>query len=143
MKKLVILAAVLLATTALGATSLSAANDPVRVTFDKHLVDAAAFTFAGTTDGDAPGTLTSQLVSIEDVSGPVYHVTFDWFVSAGAKSFVARTSGIWNTEKGLVNMNGSVTSGYLVGAQVHEQGQLVDAATLRFQGVIQLLPATA
>jgi hypothetical protein len=142
MKKLVMLIAIL-TTTALGAASASASNAPVRVTFDKHLVNAATFTFAGTTGGDAPGTLTSQLVSIEGITGPVYHVTFDWFVSAGENSFVARTAGIWNTKRGLVTMNGSVTSGYLAGAQVHEQGQLVDPATLRFQGVIQVMPSTA
>jgi hypothetical protein len=142
MKKLVVLIAGLLAAAAVAATNASTANAPVRVTFDKHLVDAGTLTFAGTTDGDAPGTLTSQVVTIEAVTGPVYHVTFDWFVSAGAKSFVARTSGIWNTERGLVTMNGSVTSGYLTGAQVHEQGELVDASTLRFQGVIQVIPGT-
>ena len=144
MKKLVISIALVVATTCLGATSASPANAPVRVTFDKHLVDAATLTFAGTTGGDAPGTLVSQLVSIDDISGPVYHVTFDWFISAGAKSFDARTSGIWNTKKGLVTMNGTVTShGYLAGAQVHEQGELVDPDTLEFQGVIQVMPATA
>jgi hypothetical protein len=140
MKKLVISIAVLLTTTAFGATSASASDAPLRVTFDKHVVDAATFSFAGTTGGDAPGTLTSQLVAIERVSGPVYHVTFDWFVTAGSHSFVARTSGIWNTKRGLVTMNGSVTSGYLDGANVHEQGELVDPATLRFQGVIQVMP---
>jgi hypothetical protein len=103
----------------------------------------AAFTFAGTSGGDAPGTLTSQLVSIENVSGRVYHVTFDWIIAAGARSFVARTSGIWNTERGLVTMDGTVTSGYLAGAEVHEQGELIDPQTLRFQGVIQLMPRTA
>jgi hypothetical protein len=41
-------------------------------------------------------------------------------------------------------MNGTVTSdGYLAGAQVHEQGELVDPDTLEFQGVIQVMPATA
>jgi hypothetical protein len=142
MKKLVLVIAMLLAATAVGSTSASAANAPVRVTFDKHLVDAATLTFEGVTGGDVSGMLTSRLVSIEDVTGPVYHVTFDWFVSAGTRSFVARTSGIWNTGTGLVNMNGSVTSGYLAGASVHEQGHLVDPATLRFQGVIDVMPGT-
>ena len=31
----------------------------------------------------------------------------------------------------------------LQGAQVHEEGQLVDAATLRFEGTIKVMPATA
>src|SRR5262249_60114596 len=104
MKKLAILIVTLLTATALTASSGTGANAPVRVTFDKHLVDPATLTFSGTSGGDAPGTLTSQLVSIDRVSGPVVHVIFDWKVSAGAKSFVARTDGIWNTQKGLVTM---------------------------------------
>ena len=143
MRKLIVLLAALSTAVALGAATAGAANDPVRVTFDKHLVDPASLTFAGTTAGDAPGTLVSKLVSIDGVSGPIFHITFDWIVSAGDRSFVARTSGIWNTGSGLVEMNGSVTSGYLQGAQVHEQGRLVDPETLEFQGLLQLMPATA
>jgi hypothetical protein len=44
---------------------------------------------------------------------------------------------------GAVIMNGTVVDGFLQGAQVHEEGQLVDAATLRFEGTIQVMPATA
>jgi hypothetical protein len=40
-------------------------------------------------------------------------------------------------------MDGTVVKGYLEGAQVHEEGQLVDPAILRFQGSIQIMPATA
>ena len=39
-------------------------------------------------------------------------------------------------------MNSTVVDGFLQGAQVHEEGQLVDAATLRFEGTIQIMPAT-
>jgi hypothetical protein len=40
-------------------------------------------------------------------------------------------------------MNGTVVDGFLQGAQVHEEGQLVNAATLRFEGTIRVMPATA
>ena len=40
-------------------------------------------------------------------------------------------------------MNGTVVEGYLLGAQVHEEGQLIDADTLRFQGTIQVTAAEA
>ena len=40
-------------------------------------------------------------------------------------------------------MNGTVISGFMLGAQVHEAGQLVDPASLEFVGSIRLLPATA
>ena len=40
-------------------------------------------------------------------------------------------------------MDGTVVDGFLQGAQVHEEGQLVDAATLAFEGSIQVMPSTA
>jgi hypothetical protein len=43
----------------------------------------------------------------------------------------------------LAPMNGTVVEGFLEGAQVHEEGQLVDPAALRFQGSIRLMPGTA
>jgi len=125
------------------ATTASASNAPVRVTFDKTVSNPLTFTFTGTTDGDVPGDLKSQLVSLDRESGPNLHIVFDWTVSAGAHSFVARTSGIWNTKTGSVVMNGTVIEGYLLGAQVHEEGQLIDPATLRFQGSLQLNTGSA
>jgi hypothetical protein len=38
---------------------------------------------------------------------------------------------------------GTVVEGWLSGAQVHEEGQLVDPATLRFVGEIEIMPASA
>ena len=43
----------------------------------------------------------------------------------------------------FVDQNGNVITGYLLGAQVHEAGKLVDPATLEFAGSIRLMPATA
>ena len=99
--------------------------------------------FEGTTSGAAPGLLTSNLVSKDATTGPILHITFDWIVSSGTKSFTARTSGTWNTQSGHVVMNGHVIAGYLNGAQVHEEGQLVDPDSLTFKGFLRLLPATA
>jgi hypothetical protein len=39
-------------------------------------------------------------------------------------------------------MNGRVIKGYLEGARVHEKGQLIDPATLRFGGTIRIMPET-
>jgi hypothetical protein len=119
-----------------------AANDPVRLSFDKALVDPAGV-WEGTVSGDIDGDLTTELLSLE-VTGAIWHVTFDWIVTAGDQSFVATMDGILNTKTGRVVMNGTVTSGWLLGAQVHEEGQLIDPdpATLRFIGQITILPAT-
>jgi hypothetical protein len=140
MKKVVLL---LLATTALvvaAAAPAATAGGPVRLSFDKSAV--APGIWQGTVDGDISGDLTTVLTDLR-ITGPIWHVRFDWIVSAGDSSFVADLSGILNTETGVVVMDGTVVDGFLVGAQVHEDGQLVDPDTLRFQGSIQLMPATA
>lgn len=135
--------AVLVASLAIGASTASASSAPLQVDFVKHLVDPATLTFKGTVSGAVTGTLTSHLVSLNRVDGPIYNIVFEWDISAGDHSFTALTSGTWNTYIGQVTLNGTVVSGYLEGAQVHEQGHLIDRNTLTFAGVIQLMPTTA
>jgi hypothetical protein len=136
-----LLFAVGLLATALPAAAQSAVA-PVSLTFDKAIVDPAGV-WEGTVAGDLEGDLTTVLTALE-ISGPIWHVEFDWIVDTGDEySFTAHLSGILNTYTGGVVMNGRVSEGYLLGAQVHEEGQLIDPETLRFQGSIQLMPATA
>jgi hypothetical protein len=127
---------------AVGAPAAAAETAPVRLTFDKSILDPTAGVWEGTTAGDVAGGLRTELRRLE-VTGPIWHVTFDWIVTAGPHSFTARLWGVLNTATGAVVMNGTVIDGWLEGAQVYEAGQLVDAATLRFQGSIRLMPATA
>ena len=143
MRKLILIVLCVGALVAVAVPAAGASNAPVQVTFDKHVIDPIAFVFAGTTGGDISGSLTSNLVSLDASTGPNLHITFDWKVTAGTKSFTARTDGIWNTKTGSVVMNGTVIDGYLLGAQVHEEGQLVDPTTLEFVGSLRLMPASA
>jgi hypothetical protein len=143
MRKLTLIVLCLGAVVAAAVPAANASNAPLQISFDKHVTDPAAFIFAGTTGGDISGTLTSNLVSLNASTGPNLHITFDWTVTAGTESFTARTEGIWNTKTGSVVMNGTVIDGYLLGAQVHEEGQLVNPATLEFVGFLRLMPATA
>jgi hypothetical protein len=112
----------------------------IELSFDKTAV--ADGVWQGTIDGDITGTLETRLTE-RRISGPIWHVRFDWIISAGDQSFVADLRGTLNNNTGAVVMNGTVVEGYLLGARVHEEGQLVDAATLQFQGSIRLMPATA
>jgi hypothetical protein len=122
------------------ATSAAASSEPLRLSFDKSYVGNGVW--KGTVEGDISGDLTTVLRELR-VTGAVWQVRFDWIVSAGDQSFAADLRGVLNNETGAVVMDGTVADGYLVGARVHEEGQLVDAATLSFQGSIQLIPATA
>jgi hypothetical protein len=112
----------------------------VELSFDKTAV--AEGVWQGTVDGDVTGTLETRLTE-RRISGPIWHVRFDWIISAGDQSFVADLRGTLNNNTGAVVMNGTVVEGYLLGARVHEEGQLVDGATLRFHGSLRLMPATA
>jgi hypothetical protein len=136
--KRIVLLLVLLSLAA--ASAAAGASDPVRLTFDKSSVSSGIW--QGSVAGDVSGGLRTALRSVR-VSGPIWHVQFDWIVSAGAHSFVARLDGTLNNDTGAVVMNGTVVGGWLRGAHVHEQGQLVDAATLRFVGAIDVMPASA
>jgi hypothetical protein len=120
----------------------SAANEmsPLVIQFDKQ--GGANGIWTGTVSGDVEGNLTTQLLSAQQ-SGPVLHVTFAWIISAGEHSFTADLKGTLNTLTGQVEMDGTVVEGWLLGAQVHEEGQLVDPSTMRFQGTIQVMPTTA
>jgi hypothetical protein len=138
------LLAITLLTALVGVVAVSPATaqpKPLVVTFEKHLVDGTNLIFQGTTGGRAKGGLESRMVPGSlTINGPVWRFAFDWIVDATSehKSFVARTSGTFDTSTGLVVMDGVVTEGWYEGAAVHEEGQLLDPATLTFAGELQI-----
>jgi hypothetical protein len=119
----------------------ASASPPLTLSFEKAAVGAGVW--QGTVSGDVDGDLTTLLTACTGCSGDIWHVEFDWIITAGAESFTAHLSGILNTSTGAVVMNGPVVAGFLQGAQVHEEGQLVNAATLGFEGTIRVMPSTA
>lgn len=118
-------------------------SSPVYLDFNKSIVDPAGV-WQGTVSGDIEGDLTTVLTDLR-VTGPIWHVEFDWIIDSEDDNydFTAHLTGVLNTETGGVVMNGNVVDGYLLGAQVHEAGQLVDPVTLSFEGSIRIMPATA
>jgi hypothetical protein len=137
---IVILAACALAATPQTAQASTTGDmSPIRLQFDKQ--GGANGIWNGTVSGDVEGNLTTQLLSLTPV-GPILNVSFAWIVSAGTQSFTAVLKGTLNTLTGQVEMDGAIVDGWLVGAQVHEAGQLVDPTIGRFQGTITIFPAT-
>ena len=122
----------------------ASAAAPLNLTFQKQAV--APGMWEGTVGGDIDGDLTSVLTGCtgpNPCSGQIWHVEFDWIIAAGPESFTAHLRGTLDTLTGQVVMNGTVVDGFLQGAQVHEEGRLVDPATLGFEGTIRVMPATA
>jgi hypothetical protein len=118
---------------------------PVRLQFEKCIVDPVNGIWEGEVKGDIDGDLRTELLELQ-VTGKVWHVRFHWIITAGEQSLVADLSGILNLGTGRVVMNGRVVQdeGFgFIEAQVHEEGQLVDAANSCFVGDILIMPATA
>jgi hypothetical protein len=120
----------------------AADSAPVNLTFAKE--SSGPGEWQGVVGGDVEGQLTTVLTGLR-VTGSIWQVEFDWIIEAAdpAYSFTARLTGILNTKTGKVVMNGTVVEGWLLGARVHEEGQLVNPDTLGFIGSIRILPATA
>lgn len=120
----------------------SDARSPVRLTFEKSSIEEGIW--EGTVEGDIEGDLRTELTELRE-SGNVWHVRFAWIITADdpGESFTADLSGILNLNTGRVVMNGRVVDGYLEGARVHEEGQLVDPGNFGFEGLINIMPATA
>ena len=133
------LAVVLLALTT-GSIFAAEDNAPVYIEFAKADPDGN-FIWNGAVSGDVNGDLETVLLEARQ-SGWILHVVFDWIVD-GDCSFTARLNGILDTQSGRVLMNGRVIEGCWQGAQVHEEGQLVNPADSGFEGVIRIMPGSA
>lgn len=131
-------------------------GSPVEVTFTKWVTTFPAL--AGITGGDAVGTFAGTVLSRDPFdNGTIVQLEAEYRVTAAnpAHSFVARIEGSQNNETLHAVLNGTVTSGWLLGAQVHVTFDIVDpapgtscvpAAPVNkrcFQGTIRILPGSA
>jgi hypothetical protein len=120
-----------------GAGVAHAESAPLTWTFDK------CATSGSTWDGTATGPegtvdLRTALTDLRE-STYIWHVTLDWEVG---DLYLARLSGTLNLKTGAVVMNGTVAEGDYAGRQVHEEGQLYDAANGCFAGTITVLQSS-
>jgi len=133
-----------------------AGGDPVEVTFTKWITAYPAL--AGVTGGDVPGTFAGAVLSRDPFdNGTIVKLEARYGVTAAdpAHSFVAHIEGKQNNTTLEAVFNGTVTSGWLVGAQVHVTYDVIvpapgtscmPAAPVNsrcFQGTIRILPGSA
>jgi hypothetical protein len=133
-----VLLVTMIAAVAVSTAPASASSEPIRISFEKHSVEPGHY--VGTT-GD--GGSIEMWVSNSSVTGNMQH--FDVTISATVAdgSFTAELDGTFNFSTARTLLNGTVTEGWLEGAQVHEQGQLVAVDPLTFIGTLRLMPASA
>lgn len=120
------------------AAPVTAAERPIVLEFEKAW--AADNYYVGTVSGG--GTIEMWL-SNKSVIGNTQHFDATVVVDNGGGSFTAFVSGQINFSTGRVVLTGTVTSGWLVGARVQEQSQLIDPTSGSFTGTIRLLPASS
>jgi hypothetical protein len=132
------------------------AGRPVEVTFTKWITAYPAM--AGVTGGDVPGTFSGAVLDRDPFeNGTIVRLEARYGVTAAdpAHSFVAHIEGKQNNTRREAVLNGTVISGWLVGAQVHVTYQVivpapgtscVPAAPVNsncFQGTIHILRRSA
>lgn len=143
----VIAIALTTAVVGVGAPGASASSAPL-VVANQKCFDAAATaasgipTWTGTVSGAAEGTLTVTPVSFRTAAASE-HFAVDFVVDAGERSFTARIAGIFNVETGRAILNGTITDGWLEGAQVHERSLNVDRVASCYAGTLVIAPASA
>lgn len=119
-------------------TPVAAAQRPVVFEFEKQW--AAPDYYVGTVEGG--GTIEMWLFD-KRILGNSQHFSATVDVASPNASFTAVVSGQINFSTGRVVLNGTVTSGWLTGAQVKEESQLIDPDTGSFIGTIRINPASS
>lgn len=124
-------------------STAGAGSAPAVIEFDKTFDPAASVangapTWRGPASGDAVGTVETKLLSFSE-TGSVSQLEAEWTVNAGARSFKARVSGIFNPNSQIIVLNGVVTEGWMEGAQIHERGVRPDLSVSRYVGTLTLV----
>ncbi len=139
-KRVVLLAAIVALATVLPAVGASA-QGAVVIPFEKEVVggpDPVVWS------GDAGSGSLLAVLNSSDVrpTGNVWHVAFGtWRVTdsgTACNSFTADLAGIVNLGNGRVAINGMVTDGDCVGAQIHVQAWL--ASDFSSEGTMRITP---
>jgi hypothetical protein len=130
-------------------TQSARATAPVEVTFTKWITTFPGM--AGVTGGDVVGTFAGEVLSRNAFDNGVVvqlEARYEVLDPSGTHSFTALIRGTQNNETGTAVLNGVVTDGWLIGAQVHATFRVITPCAFGtrnvcFQGVIRVLPASA
>jgi hypothetical protein len=137
------------AATAIQTQNSKGAAPLVEVTFMKWVT--AFPSMAGFTGGDVVGTYAGEVLSRTPFDNGVIvqlEARYQVIDPSGLHSFTALIRGTQNNETGNAVLNGVITEGWLVGAQVHVTFQVITPCefgtrNVCFQGTIRVMPGSA
>lgn len=137
MKKLRMLVAAVVGVVAIGAAPASASSAPIVITYAKTCNESIGHCEGTAGNG---GTLEMQVTSFR-ATGKAAQLTFTEWVTVGDISFTAEMSG-HASPAGFIVLNGTVTEGSFVGAQVHQRSNFVsaDGNMTSWIGELMLMP---
>jgi len=139
MKNLRVLVAAVVGVVAFGAAPASASSAPIVITYAKDCNE-----LIGACEGSAgdSGTFDMQVTGFRP-TGKAAHLTATVEITVGDISFTAEVTG-HASPAGFIVLNGTVTEGDFLGAQVHQrsnfQGASADGTVTSWVGALSLKP---
>lgn len=123
----------------LGAAQASASSAPIVISYEKTCDETVGHCLG--TAGDS-GTIEMQVTSFRATGKGAQLTMIEW-VTVGDISFTAEMNA-HVSPAGFIVLNGAVTDGSFVGAQIHQRSNLVgvDGTTSSWTGELQLMPAS-
>jgi hypothetical protein len=132
-------AAAVVGVVAFGAAPASASSAPIVITYAKTCNESIGLCVGTTGNGD---TFEMQVTSFR-ATGKSAQLTFTEEVTFGDISFTAEMSG-HASPAGFIVLNGTVTEGSFLGAQVHQRSNFVsaspDGSMTSWIGELRLMP---
>jgi hypothetical protein len=137
MKKLLALVVVVVTAAGISAAIATASSAPIVITYAKTCVGNVCTGTAG-----SGGTIEMHITSFRGTGGAA-QLTLTEEIRLGNISFTAEMSGHLSPD-GFIVLDGTVTEGSFVGAQVHQRSNLVGGtpAATDWTGELQLMPAS-
>lgn len=136
-------------TSAITATQEQRNARPIEVTFTKWVT---TFPFmAGSTEGDVDGAFEGEVLQRTALENGVIvqlNARYQVIDPTGLHSFTAIIQGTQNNQTRSAVLNGVVTEGWLVGARVHVEFEVISSCAGKpagpcFQGTIRVMPGSA
>jgi hypothetical protein len=135
---LVVVVTAVVGVVAFGAAQASASSAPIVIPYAKTCDETVGHCVGTAGDG---GMLEMQVTGFRP-TGNAAQLTFTEWITVGDISFTAEMNA-HVSPAGFIVLNGTVTEGSFVGAQVHQRSDLVgiEATTSSWTGELRLMPA--